>query len=244
MEFEIVVQRSVLLKTVMSPMHLKMAGFYASECRKIENSFAECGFDYGYQIRNYEWLQGFSASCFMSCAAFMESAINELISKVVDESEGEHPLSKVITPDQVQLLKEEKEKKNLFDKCDRLAEILGQKRMDRGSAIFQNAAGVMAVRNSLMHYKPYLVEVERTNGFEGDEVDDRNHIVSLEKRLKGKFEDSAFFRNDSQPYFPRKCLGAGGAEWAVKAVQEFVLEYYKLIGADSGSLRRICNIED
>lgn len=70
-----------------------------------------------------------------------------------------------------------------------------------------DAESVIRLRDSLLDYTP-----------EWDDKRGRHHV--LEKRLFGKFPPNPF-ASDNSPWFPDRCLSAGCAKWAVRAVQFF-----------------------
>ncbi len=70
-----------------------------------------------------------------------------------------------------------------------------------------DAESVIRLRDSLLDYNP-----------EWDDKRGRHH--SLQKRLFAKFPPNPFAMENS-PWFPDRCLSAGCAKWAVRAVQFF-----------------------
>ena len=87
---------------------------------------------------------------------------------------------------------------------------------NKGENPYQDAFRLVRLRNALVHYKP-----------EWDTS--LNEHAKLESSLSGCFPESPFsHKNDA--FFPKRCLGHGCAEWAVKNVITFMSNFQERLG--------------
>ncbi|MGQ0539698.1 MAG: hypothetical protein ACT4R6_12180, partial [Gemmatimonadaceae bacterium] len=95
-------------------------------------------------------------------------------------------------------------------------------RFDERRTPFQDADSLMKLRDVLVHFRP-------------ERPDSRRRQHTIEQRLRTRFEASALAASDS-PWFPDLCLGAGCAEWAVQAADEFSEQFCKRLSLPSRGL--------
>lgn len=82
----------------------------------------------------------------------------------------------------------------------------------------------MDLRNALTHAEP------ETSIHSTPAVGTAAARHKFEKRLRGKFAESALFASGGNAFFPDKCLGHGCAEWSVTTALAFAEDFCKRIG--------------
>lgn len=91
-----------------------------------------------------------------------------------------------------------------------------RQRLDRGTLTWQDAALVVRLRNELVHYKSrWGQELERTK---------------LIQALRDKGHPKPPFIDGSANFFPRECLSASCARWAVESCVAFLDGFYANLG--------------
>ena len=88
-----------------------------------------------------------------------------------------------------------------------------KEKFNAGIPPYQDVDNLIKLRNALIHYKPEW------------DTDSKIH-KSIEDRLKNNFNINPFSHfNDA--FFPKKCLGHGCAEWAVRSSIKFVQAFFE-----------------
>jgi hypothetical protein len=154
-----------------------------------------------------------------SAVASLEVTINELF---IDARHGDPHTFKGAKPEFALLLAEVWEgiESNSTLAKYQTALILARKpQFDRGASPYQEAASLIQLRNALVHYKPEW------------DTDQREHR-KIEQRLKDRFALNPF-AGPNAAFFPKKCLGHGCAEWAVKSGVSFINQFFDRLGLPS-----------
>ena len=111
----------------------------------------------------------------MSSAAFLDSSISELFIEAKDENAAQSLGLDSSAVAQPVSLADIVERASVLHKYQVARTAAGKKSFDEGGPYYQDAVGLIKLRNALVHYKPEW----------DDEPDVHN---ALEKRLMGKFE--------------------------------------------------------
>ncbi len=152
-------------------------------------------------------------------AASLESSVNEFYQQAVDRDKN---ALKSLSENQMKLLAElwpEIEKLSPLRKYQVALVAMGHEPMDKGQEPYRSADGLMRLRNALVHFRP-----------EWD--DDLKEHRSLEQRLSQLFPVSALAdrAKGQMVWFPKKCLGAGCAEWAIESAVRFSQRFVNTLG--------------
>jgi hypothetical protein len=151
---------------------------------------------------------------FASVAA-LEASINELYHEAINgepkTADGFECGTQVIKSEWVKM----ERRSPILAKYERALRLAGQPSFE-GETTWQDAADLILLRNTLVHYK-------------AEWHDERGAHHRLQQRLDGKF-----ILNVRPPgfnlWFPHQCLSAGCAEWATRTVQAFMAAFCKRIG--------------
>lgn len=159
-----------------------------------------------------------------AAVSFLEATVNELFADAVDNScEVIKPLNpdvKALMADIWELIGPRKAF-SILDKF-RIALILARKQpFNAGASPYQDIDSLIRLRNALVHYKPEWV----TAGSDTNQ----NALRKIEQRLRGKFPLNPL-TSDGDPFFPKRCLSHGCAEWAVRSSVKFADEFYSRMG--------------
>ena len=203
------------VKTALSQFHLDSATRFAFVCAEIER-----------EEKHLEWPQprmkearSNALAAVLLAAATIEASVNEFYQRAVDRNKN---ALKPLTLDQIKALAE------CWPDIERLSPMrkhqialleTGHKPMNKGQEPYRSAKGLMSLRNALMHFKP-----------EWD--DDLTKHRSLDRQLSQLFPVSALAEGakGEMVWFPKKCLGAGCAVWAIESAIRFNQEFVKILG--------------
>jgi hypothetical protein len=153
---------------------------------------------------------------------FLEAVINELLIDVTEEQPNyTRTLSKDSLARLASFAKIGASKMSALDKYDMVLLLSYQQSFDHGKKPYQDAAFVVKLRNSLVHYEPEWTTVSS----DCEPVD----IQKYESMLKGKFSLNPWLVGMSCTFFPQKCMSYGCAKWAVNSVLDFADEFFKRI---------------
>lgn len=165
--------------------------------------------------------RSYATGSILFSVAFLEAAINEFYQDSFDQHDS---YLKPLEQDSKQRLSylwrltEENNKSpfSILEKYQLALVTCGKQQLSVGDRPYQDVALVIKLRNELVHYKPKSLGAHRSH--------------KLEKQLRGKFAENQLMSTSNNPYFPDKCLGAGCAGWAVKAVEDFANEFFASCG--------------
>jgi hypothetical protein len=195
------------LKTEFGLQHLLAAALFARKALEIESAHDEIVVSGEPYFSHRAYVTG----SVLSAVASLEATINELF---IAAQHGDPNTFKGADPEFAVLLAEVWE---VIEGIPALAKyqtalILARKpQLDRGASRYREAAILIQLRNALVHYKPEW------------DTDQREHR-KIERRLKDRFALNPF-TIPSDAFFPKKCLGHGCAEWAVKSSMSFMNEF-------------------
>lgn len=155
--------------------------------------------------------RAFVTGAIMSSVAFLESSINELFIGSKDENAAQSlSLDSSVTA-LLASLADIVERAPVLHKYQVALTAGGKQSLDKGGSCYQDAEGLIRLRNALIHYKP-----------EWDDEPDAHR--ALETRLTGKFELNSLVDSGSL-WFPHRCLGVGCAKWCVDAAANLSQEF-------------------
>lgn len=175
--------------------------------------------------------RSYAASSVIASATFLEAAVSELFQDAHDghglRDDGYlASLSAEAVATMAKVWRTTDSGKGLepLDKWQRLLECCGHERLDLGASPAQDAALLIRLRNSLVHFKPESIAA------------DGKH--ELEKRLRHKFVDNQLVKGAGNPWWPSHGLGHGCSEWAVRSARAIADRVLDDIGIDP-NYRRI-----
>lgn len=189
----------------LSVWHLVAAADFAHKAGEIETINSGKPFGDFYQ----EIASNVMAAVFFSVAA-LEASINELFKN-----------SKTTISEQTEELTQEiwdlfEQKTSLLDKYDLALLLKGKNKLDKGIAVYANTAGLISLRNALVHFKPEWSHEQKKH-------------KTIGNKLSGKFAVSPFIPV-GDTFFPKKCMSYGCAEWSVKTALKFTTHFCNQAG--------------
>lgn len=209
----------ISIYTLHSSKHLRCADVCARNCRVIENNIKD-----GVTDENKEFYyddQALATGAVITSVAFLEATINEFFSDCENNSENIKPIGE----NKIELLKQQWKKDIKCKRNDRYSlifckyitaySIIKGKGFEKDSELSRNLVDLIKLRNALVHFKPKWQATEPIP----DDPYKLNH-------LKGKFAENIFTKESGDAFFPKKCLGAGCAEWAINTSKNFVEKFF------------------
>jgi hypothetical protein len=179
--------------------HIFAAQHFSESARDLEDRGAgEIGQDGVWRHRAYV------TAAILSAAAFLEASINELYFELEDAGHPEWPR---IPRRALALLRPDIEHSPVLHKYQVVLLLADAERFNESRPPFRDADTLLKLREALVHFKS-----------DGD--DRRGKYQKLEQRLRAKFPPNPL-ASQAADWFPDLCLGAGCAEWAVRAASEF-----------------------
>jgi hypothetical protein len=202
------------VKTQFNVQHMVAAAIFARKVREIEATHDhQKGLGSG---EPYYAHRGYVTGAVLSAVASLEATINELF---IDAQHKDPYTFEGADPEFAPLLAEVWEviKRNPTLAKYQIALTLARKPpFDKGASPHQEAVFLIQLRNALVHYKPEW------------DTDQALH-KTIERRLKSRFEPNPF-TIPTDAFFPKRCLGHGCAEWAVKSGEAFINEFFDRLG--------------
>jgi hypothetical protein len=166
--------------------------------------------------------RSFALGAVVSSATYLESHINEAFMVAGDPESGGRlhyaQLEQSCREAMMNLWGDVASKLPVLAKYDLVLALNRRQQFDHGDVVYQDADNLVRLRNEIVHYK---------TGFRDHPAPEPS---KLEKRLAGRFEPSAYYRNSPGPLFPHRCLGAGCATWAVRTAAAFADEFHDKLG--------------
>lgn len=169
----------------------------------------------------------------LSSVSYLEARINEIISDLAEDpphleaaglsEKSAFALNRLVASSLLQ-----RAKLSSLDKYDLVLATLERDPFNRGEAPYQDVKLLVTLRNAIVHFEP-----EWLPAWSGQLPQEEQH--RFERALKGRFEESPFY-SSSQPYFPRRCLSAGCAKWAIDSAWAFSRAFAVKIGIDPDHL--------
>jgi hypothetical protein len=158
----------------------------------------------------------------VTAVAALEASINEFYLQAVDrKGDAFEGLTKEQTQRLQALWPTFGRTRRILDKYQDGLEACDEDRFQEGGNDFQPVAGLVRLRNALLHFKPEWRDEPGTHG-------------DLERELRPRFRENALVPKDSDmPWFPRRCLGAECARWTCKTVDDFAKMFAAQLGVRS-----------
>lgn len=201
------------VKNSLAVHHLLAAEFFALQAEALERSSRHAG-----SVSNS---CSYAIGAVLTSVAFLEAMITDIYLGAVDGPPSS-PFADFIQTEAV--ANEWRSPKNprwsLLEKYDRALEVAGARGYKPTDRLRNDADSLVHLRDSLVHYRP-----EWDNNL--------NRHKEVEKRLAGKFAESAF-SDGTQAFFPHRCLGAGCARWAVMVATNFAIDVRTRLGLSEG----------
>lgn len=214
------------MRTHFNFQHMVAAAYFARGALEIESNHTDL-----VDGEPYFAHRGYVTGAIFSAVASLEATINELF---IDASNPGSPTFEGADTRTPGLLArgswQEIEGEPTLRKYQIALALAEEQRFDRGAAPYQDVSALIQLRNALVHYKP-----------EWDT--DQNKHEKIESKLRSRFAPNPF-AGPSDAFFPKKCLGHGCAEWAVRSSVTFIESSFSRLGLlsifrnyDSGMLR-------
>jgi len=137
----------------------------------------------------------------MSCVASLEAYINEVF---IDRGEHFESHDIKLMDDLWGVL----ETKSVLDKFQFALLLKNKEKLDPSSRVVDHIRVVIKLRNSLVHFKPEWVHMQKEHN-------------KIGKALNGKFEMSPFL-SPAEPIFPLRCMSHSMTRWAVRSSYDFI----------------------
>jgi uncharacterized protein YerC len=182
--------------------HLRTASKLSELCGEVEvkNEGAKFG-------PFFDDINDYSSACVMSCVASLEAYINEIF---IDREKHFKIHDINLMDDLWDIL----EKKSIIDKFQFALLLKNKEKFKTSSKVMDHVKTLIKLRNSLVHFKPEWVHLQK----EHDKIG---------KALIGKFEMSSFLQS-AEPIFPLRCMSYSMTKWAVRSSHEFINEFSDL----------------
>jgi len=168
--------------------------------------------------------RSYALGAILSSTTFLEAMINELFAGAED-SFKEHldcvPDEKLSLLSQAfcQGIERDEARFTILAKYEEFLDILERPTFDRGDKVYQNASNLIALRNALVHFKPEW-QPAATEVPQGDQH-------KIHQALRSQFKVNPL-TGEGNPFFPDKCLGHGGAVWALESAVAFADRFIQL----------------
>ncbi|SFU26015.1 hypothetical protein [Paraburkholderia aspalathi] len=212
----------ITMRTYLSMNYLTSAALLARKAHALE-----AGRTFKDNIPSVERDEHFAfvAGAITMSAAAVEAFVNELFAECRDQG-AKNQLG--IAPDKAVLITRvwidvpKVERESVLEKYDLALRLLDLPALDRKGEPYKAVDTLLALRNSLMHYKLVTQDVgkppaEQTPG-------------NFEKKLQAYFADNPL-TGPGNPYFPDRVMGHGAAEWSVSTAVTFLDGYCHLLSA-------------
>ncbi len=188
----------------------------ASECERIERE--QSALDWPQE--GWERLQGLAVTTVVTAVAALEASINELYLQAADRSRD---ALESLTDEHMALLEAlwptVEWTRGILNKYQVALTACGKAPFDKGAEPWQSAAGLVRLRNALVHFKPEWRDEQREH-------------KKLEELLSSRFPENALSQRakGSMTWFQGRCLGAGCAMWACDTVTAFAAHFASRLG--------------
>ena len=205
------------VKTNFSGHHMLSAAHFARQSAIIEKNCKD-GITDELRAEHRAYVTG----AIIVSVASLEATINEVFISAIDNDN----LFKDFDPTIPKVLAEFwtwdiVERSSILEKYRCVIAVANKEAFDRGNSPYQEVNDLIKLRNALVHYKPEW-DTDLKNH---KKIEDR-----LEKRwLKTRINPNPF-AHENDAFFPKKCLGHGCAEWAVKSSIKFIEDFYNRMG--------------
>lgn len=211
---------TISMRHYLSIGHLSAAALFARQCKEIEPTAQATPID-SPQRRQHN---ACAISSVIVSAAFLEATINEMFSDCSDDHSTERIASLPARNLMANLWRKGIPRTaaySIVEKYEIALELNGKPAFNTGSSPCQDVKLLIELRNALIHYEPETIV--RHSGHENPQPH------KFEKRLKGKFPINTL-TGLGNPFYPDKVLGAGCAQWAVRAAVAFTDDFFQKLG--------------
>jgi hypothetical protein len=195
---------TIRLKTHFRVQHMLAAAYFTRKAFDIESNHTEL-VDGELSVAH----RGYVTGAVLSAVASLEATINELY---IDAQAANSPTFQDVEPIIPRSLAAENwevlEQDPILDKYQKALSLAGKPESNRGASPYQEVHSLIKLRDALVHYKPEW------------DTDQKEH-KKIESRLKSRFPPNPF-AGPNDAFFPKKCLGHGCAEWAIKSSIRFI----------------------
>jgi hypothetical protein len=206
------VSATVSLKTNFSGHHMLSAAHFARQSAIIEKNYKDELTD---ELRAEH--RAYVTGAIIVSVASLEATINEVFISARDNDNlfnvFDHTTPKALTE-----LFNIVERSEILQKYQFVLIGANKEVFECGKSPYQAVYCLIKLRNVLVHYKPEW------------DTDSKNPHKSIENCLNIKSFKTNPFSQANDAFFPKKCLGHGCAEWAVKSSIKFIEEFYKRMG--------------
>ena len=210
------VSATASVKTNFSGHHMLSAAHFARQSAIIEKNYKDEITD---ELRAEH--RAYVTGAIIVSVASLEATITEVFISARDKDnifkDFDHTIPNVLE----ELLDFVEWSSKILQKYQFVLTAANKKAFDRGKSPYQEVDDLIQLRNALVHYKPeWDTDLENHK-----KIEDR-----LEKRwLKTRINLNPF-AHENDAFFPKKCLGHGCAEWAVKSSIKFIEDFYNRMG--------------
>lgn len=213
---------TVRMRSPLSMQHIEAAALFARQCGVIEREYA--GKLPGQELPDevFGEHRAYAMGAITFAALFVEATINELFTDAADRVEHR---TKHLAPEIVSQMAAEWAAERGVSRVPTLAKYTwvltaaGKPLFERGRRGYQDVQSLIELRDALIHFKP-----EWAAGGSARETD-RTTSARLQARLHGRFDINPL-TGAGNPFFPDKCLGHGGARWAVETAIAFADDFF------------------
>lgn len=219
----------------LSKTHLICACLCASQCKEIEQKIMD--------IDSHQEDIAYAAGSVMSSIAFLESSINEIFQdyfygfKYSKEKKSDSLMKRKSDWDKGERkFFEEYNTHSIIGKYKLAYQIMLEKELNpkskesyENSEVYEKFTKLNELRNKLVHFKLK---------YQYDDQDDNQYEITY---YKDKFKENPFIEA-GKLYFPKKCLGAGCAEWAIVVSTDFFTMFSEELSKSNIHLIKRTNI--
>jgi hypothetical protein len=201
-------------RSYLSTQHLWAAQHCAEVAARIEAQHAKEG---GGRSRFDPEHRAYVLMCLTEAVSFIEAFLNEMFADAADRHPGEALRS--VPLESVQALAQRwgetsEGRMGLMKKIRALLVALAVPPPPSNVEPIESVDLLILLRNRIVHFRP-----KTAIGTDMSELD---------RQLSKKFPPSVMITTTGNPYFPDRCLGAGCAEWAVRAARALADEICRL----------------
>lgn len=204
---------SLSLKANFSGNHMLSAVHFARQSAIIEKNYKDELTD---ELRAEH--SAYVTGAIIVSVASLEATINEVFISAVDNDN----LFKDFDPTIPKALAKfwdwciVKRRPLIIEKYLLVLDMANKEVFDRKKSPYREIGYLIQLRNALVHYEP-----------EWDTALKKHK--NIEDKLNDCFNINPF-SDESDAFFPQKCLGYGCAEWSVKSTIEFIEDFYRRMG--------------
>jgi len=202
------------VKTNFSGHHMLSAAHFARQSAIIEKNYKD-GITDELRAEHRAYVTG----AIIVSVASLEATITEVFISARDKDnifkDFDHK-----TPKALKELIDLVERPKILEKYQFVLIAANKEVFECGKSPYQEVDDLIKLRNALVHYKPE---------WDTDLKNHKGNHKGIEKRLKSRFNINPF-AHENDAFFPKKCLGHGCAEWAVKSSIKFIEDFYNRMG--------------